>query len=58
VRALGAALGRNGSLSEMDMHDAAALADLDGKPDLAHALRCMVVEALPLTAVTSPRADP
>jgi hypothetical protein len=47
VMALGVALVRNGALSELDIHDAATMADHDGKPDLAHALRCMVVEALP-----------
>ena len=45
VMALGAALVRNGTLNDMDMHDAAKLAELDGKPDVAHALRVMVVEA-------------
>lgn len=45
VMALGAALVRSGALSDMDMHDAATLADVDGKPDVAHALRCMVIAA-------------
>jgi hypothetical protein len=42
---LGAALVRSGALSHMDMHDAATLADMDGKKDVAHALRCMVIAA-------------
>ena len=46
IMALGAALVRKGALSEMDMHDAAKLAEMDGQPDLAHALRVMVVEAI------------
>jgi hypothetical protein len=45
VMALGAALVRNGALSEMDIHDAAALAEIGGEPDVAYALRVMVVEA-------------
>jgi hypothetical protein len=43
--ALGIALVRNGALSDMDMHDAALLADKGGQPEVAHALRCMVIEA-------------
>lgn len=47
VMALGVALVRSGALSDMDMHDAAKLAEMQGQPEVAHALRCMVVEAAP-----------
>jgi len=46
IMALGAALVRNGALSEIDIHDAATLAEKDGKPDVAHALRVMRIEAV------------
>lgn len=45
VMALGAALLRKGVLDDMDIHDAAHLAEKDGRDDLAHALRCMAIEA-------------
>jgi hypothetical protein len=45
VMALGVALVRKGVLDDMDIHDAAKLAEMDGRADLAHALRCIAVEA-------------
>jgi hypothetical protein len=45
VVALGVALMRKGVLDHMDLHDAAADADRAGEKDVAHALRCIVIEA-------------
>ena len=45
VMALGTALVRKGVLTEIDIHDAASDSERLGDDEVAHALRCIIIEA-------------